>query len=80
MTDTQQIELQAVQAPCPVCFESSGYMARCVPDSWSEPGWAEPDPTRPCEECRGTGYVDAEDATDAELFDYFDEALEALIA
>jgi hypothetical protein len=69
---------QGGRGPCPHCFESSGYHARVIPDSWTEPGWAEPDPMRPCEECEGTSYVDMEDATDEELFDYFDEALEAL--
>lgn len=49
-----------MEAPCPCCFESSGYMARSVPDTWSEPGWAEPDPTRPCEHCSGTGSVAAQ--------------------
>lgn len=51
------------QAPCPACFESSGYKARCHPDTWEEPGWAEPDPMRPCEECGGTGTVDSPLAT-----------------
>lgn len=46
-------------SPCPCCFESSGYHARNVPDTWSEPGWAEPDPTRPCEYCCGTGTVES---------------------
>lgn len=69
---------QKGDAPCPYCFESSGYMARTVPDTWWEPGWAEPDPLRRCEECGGTGSVDAEDAIDEELFEYFDEAMEAL--
>lgn len=48
------------QAPCPCCFESSGFMARTVPDTWSEPGWAEPDPTRPCGHCSRAGSVDAQ--------------------
>jgi hypothetical protein len=64
--------------PCPHCFESSGYEARIVPDSWTEPGWAEPDPMRPCPECGGTGSVEMEDAHDDELFEYFDEAMDAL--
>lgn len=55
------------QAPCPCCFESSGYMARVHPDTWSEPGWAEPDPTRPCEHCDGTGSVDAQPIDMADL-------------
>jgi hypothetical protein len=66
--------------PCPYCFESSGYMARCIPDSWWEPGWAEPDPMNRCEECGGTGYVEMEDATDDELFEHFDDAFDALTA
>lgn len=65
-------------APCPYCFESSGYAARCHPDTWSEPGWAEPDPLRPCKECKGTGSVPMEDAADDELFEFFDDAFDAL--
>lgn len=67
-------------APCPHCFESSGYEARWIPDSWTEPGWAESDYGRPCRECNGTGSVEMEDATDDELFEHFDEAFEALCA
>src|SRR5690606_23344239 len=48
-----------VHAPCPYCFESSGYEARVHPATWSDPSWAEPDPTRPCSECHGTGMVPA---------------------
>ena len=47
------------QAPCPACFESSGHPARIVPASWTDPSYAEPDYGRTCEECNGTGTVDA---------------------
>jgi hypothetical protein len=47
------------QSPCPYCFESSGYEARVHPATWADPSWAEPDPTRPCSECNGTGMVPA---------------------
>jgi hypothetical protein len=49
-----------VGAPCPACFESSGFYARNVPDTWTEPGWAEPDPNRPCDYCCGTGTVSSD--------------------
>lgn len=51
------------QAPCPACFESSGYAARTVSATWYEPSYDEPDPTRRCEECSGTGTVDSPLAT-----------------
>jgi hypothetical protein len=50
-------------APCPHCFESSGYAARSHPDTWSEPGWAEPDPMNPCPYCKATGEVECEPIT-----------------
>lgn len=50
-------------APCPHCFESSGYASRRVSDTWEQPGWDEPDPTRPCPYCKGTGDVECETAT-----------------
>lgn len=53
-------EPYAGHAPCPHCFESSGYAARIIPDSWWEPGWAEPDPLSPCPYCEGTGYVECD--------------------
>lgn len=80
MTTLVRIEPSNGLAPCPHCFESSGYMARHYPHTWYEPGWSEPDPTRRCEVCEGTGYVDAEEATDDELFEAFDEAFDALCA
>lgn len=66
-------------APCPHCFESSGYAERYHHHTWDEPGWSDADPTRPCPYCEGTGSVEMEDATDEELFAYFDEATEALV-
>ena len=50
------------EAPCPYCFESSGYHARIHPATWYEPSWADADPTRPCEECGGTGSVPCDEA------------------
>lgn len=47
------------QAPCPHCFESSGHPIRIIPASWTDPAYAEPDYRRVCEECNGTGTVDA---------------------
>jgi len=47
------------QAPCPACFESSGFMPRWHPHTWEEPGWEDSDPTRPCEYCGATGTIDA---------------------
>jgi hypothetical protein len=66
--------------PCPHCFESSGYAARWNPHTWDEPGWCDADPTRPCPVCEGTGSVEMEDATDDELFWFFDDAFDALTA
>lgn len=43
--------------PCPCCFESSGYMARVVSATWTDPAYAEPDPMSPCTECRGKGEI-----------------------
>lgn len=71
---------QAGDAPCPACFEDSGYHARIVPATWWEPAYAEPDPMRRCEECDGTGRVEMQDAEDEELFDYFEEATEAMLS
>lgn len=54
-------------APCPHCFESSGYAARHYPHTWDEPGWSEPDPTRPCHHCEGTGSVECAPVTLGDL-------------
>lgn len=45
------------QAPCPHCFESSGYAERVHPATWYEPSWSDSDPTRPCPYCNATGIV-----------------------
>lgn len=50
------------QAPCPACFESSGFMPRWHPHTWEEPGWEDSDPSRPCKYCMGTGTIDADEA------------------
>lgn len=43
--------------PCPCCFESSGYMSKLVPASWTDPGYEDTDYTRRCDECNGRGMV-----------------------
>lgn len=48
-------------APCPYCFESSGFGARIIPATWDEPSWAEPDPMNPCPHCDHTGMVEADE-------------------
>lgn len=50
-------------APCPHCFESSGYAARIVSATYWEPSWVEPDPLRQCPYCGGTGEVECEPIT-----------------
>lgn len=50
-------------APCPYCFESSGYAERVHPHTYYEPGWSDADPTRPCPECNGTGMVECKPVT-----------------
>ena len=57
------------QAPCPHCFESSGYMGRTVSATWNDPGWDESDPTQPCPYCNTTGTVDSPLATLEDLED-----------
>jgi len=56
-------EPQSTQAPCPHCFESSGYAARYHSHTWYEPAWEDADPTRPCPYCDATGFVDSEPVT-----------------
>jgi hypothetical protein len=51
------------QAPCPHCFESSGYAERWNPHTWDDPGFFDADPTRPCPHCDGTGSVECEPIT-----------------
>lgn len=63
-------------ASCLACFESSGYVWEHGND-WNGGPWSH-QTNIPCRVCLGTGYVEAEDATDAELFEVFDEAFEAL--
>lgn len=50
-------------APCPHCFESSGFAARSVPHTYWEPGYDEVDPTMPCPYCHGSGSVECEPRT-----------------
>lgn len=50
-------------APCPCCFESSGYMSKIVPASWTDPGYEETDYRNRCDECNGTGMVPCEPRT-----------------
>jgi hypothetical protein len=57
------------QAPCPYCFESSGFGYRIVSGGWSDPDYAEPDPNDPCPHCNGTGSVDAVEAGPPEEWD-----------
>ena len=58
---------------CPHCFESSGFAHRIVYGGWSEPDYAEADPSNPCPYCHGTGMVECEVRTledlDAEAMD-----------
>jgi len=57
------------QAPCPHCFESSGYAERWNPHTWDDPGFSDADPTRPCPHCDGTGSVECEPITLQDLED-----------
>lgn len=50
-------------APCPHCFESSGYAARVNSATWLEPAWADADPMNPCPYCNATGSVECEPIT-----------------
>lgn len=56
-------EPQSLPAPCPHCFESSGYAGRVHPHTWDDPAWEDADPTRPCPYCDATGFVDSEPVT-----------------
>lgn len=50
-------------APCPACFESCGF-AGTWHTSWDDPyGSFFEDRSRPCPECNGSGYVEAEQIT-----------------
>lgn len=67
-------------APCPCCFESSGYMGKSVPATWTDPGYWDTDYSRRCEECDGTGMVECEPPTFDDLIEEWFEADEALDA
>jgi hypothetical protein len=67
----------SVPAPCPNCFESSGYMARVHAATWTDPAWADSDPMNPCPVCEGTGSVDSEPATLEDLEELADLEAEA---
>jgi hypothetical protein len=68
------------QAPCPHCFESSGYAARHHYATWDDPAWSDSDPTSPCPYCNATGTVDSPLATLEDLEDLAAEEEGALIA
>lgn len=59
-----------IEAPCPVCFESSGHPARVHAATWDDPSWAEPDPNYICEVCGGTGSVPTQDADAPDEWEY----------
>jgi hypothetical protein len=44
-------------APCPHCFESSGYAGQIIPATWTDPSFEDVDYSRKCPECEGTGSV-----------------------
>lgn len=50
-------------APCPNCFESSGYMAQTIRATWTDPAYEDCDYSRRCSECEGTGMVECEPRT-----------------
>jgi hypothetical protein len=61
-------------APCPHCFESSGYLARYHHATWDDPAWEDADPMSPCPECGGTGWMPAsevgpDDERDEDFYD-----------
>lgn len=47
-------------APCPCCFESSGYGGQVVPATWTDPSYEDVDYSRRCPECNGTGLVECD--------------------
>jgi hypothetical protein len=51
-------DLYPGQAPCPHCFESSGYVWEHG-DDWDSGPWSH-QTNIPCRECNGTGTVEAE--------------------
>jgi hypothetical protein len=67
-------------APCPRCFESSGYMSKIVSASWTDPSYEDTDYTRRCEECNGKGFVECQPATFDDLIEEWFEADQALEA
>jgi len=50
-------------APCPCCFESSGYMGQIVSATWTDPSYEDVDYSRRCPECEGAGKVECEPRT-----------------
>lgn len=64
-------DLYPGQAPCPACFESSGYVWEHGND-WNSGPWSH-QTNIPCRHCNGTGYVECEAVT---LDDLLNEAAE----
>lgn len=56
-------------APCPCCYESSGYVWEHGND-WESGPWSH-QTNIPCHECKGTGYVEAEPITLEDCSDHF---------
>lgn len=50
-------------APCPHCFESSGYAGQIISATWTDPSYEDADYSRPCWHCAGSGRVEAEPIT-----------------
>lgn len=46
-------------APCPDCYESCGFNGYWH-TSWDDPGSFQENPSDPCRECHGTGWVECE--------------------
>lgn len=75
------LEPQSFTAPCPCCFESSGYVWEHGND-WASGPWSH-QTNIPCKECNGTGSVPADEVSypDERADDFLDDgyinALEA---